>query len=118
MSDRPDSPFPVPGPLADVDALRAEMDAHRRVLRLVLLALIIGTTGLSLFMYRQTKLLRFQILAQQQAVQEADRRMAPMLNTLPIFQRVGGQFPDFATHVLRPLALPPLPPTNAASGAH
>ena len=99
---------------AELAILRQEQESLYRILRLVLVALIIATTGLCLFMYRQTKLMRFQILAQQAAVLRAEEQLRPAMSALTIFQQVGGRYPDFASNVLAKFQLAPLPPGSAA----
>ncbi|MBN9692710.1 MAG: hypothetical protein J0M24_20875 [Verrucomicrobia bacterium] len=101
-----------PTPFADLAQLRREVDVLHRVIRVLLLGLVLATAALCLFMYRQSQLLRFQILAQQAAVLEADKQHAPLLGVLPLFQQIGGRYPDYSSNVLRKFNLPPLAPTN------
>lgn len=102
---------------ADVDRLRLQVRELHGVLRLMLLGLIITTTGLCLFMYRQATLLRYQILAQRETVARAEAAIAPAIQMIPRFQRVGGQYPDYASNILSQFGLPALPPTNAPPAA-
>ncbi len=102
-------------PFSDAARLRRDLDLLHRVVRLVVVALIIATASLCLFMYRQTKLLQFQIMAQQAAVLEADKRHAPILTMLPVFQRIGGRYPDYASNVLQKFSLPALAPDPSGS---
>jgi|GEM_PF-1149305 len=104
-------------PFSDLANVRREIELLNRVIRLLLIGLTIATAGLCLFLYRQSQLLRFQILAQQAAVIEADKQQAPILAVLPIFQRIGGRHPDYASNVLKKFNLPVMLPTNTpASG--
>ncbi|MCW5559813.1 MAG: hypothetical protein KIT22_18505 [Verrucomicrobiae bacterium] len=103
---------PIPG-TAELDQLRLQVAELRGTVRLLLLGLIITTGGLCLFMYRQTKLLRYQVLAQQETVNQAEAAIAPVLQMLPRFQQVGWRFPDYASNVLAQFRLDPLPPSNA-----
>lgn len=107
----------LPATAADVDRLRSQVRELNGVVRLMLLGLIITTTGLCLFMYRQAKLLRYQILAQRETVARAEAAVAPALQMIPRFQRVGGLHPDYASNILSQFGLPALPPTNAAPAA-
>ena len=52
------------------------------------------------FMYRQTKLLRYQIIARSEMVAQAEASVAPELQLVPRFQQVGGLHPDYASNVL------------------
>src|SRR5262245_16132807 len=99
-------------PHSDIAAVRREIELLNRVIRLLLAGLIIATSGLCLFMYRQTQLLRFQILAQQAALIRANQQDGSVLEALPHFQRLGWRFPDYASNVLARFNLPALPPTN------
>ena len=104
-------------PEPELERLRVQVRELHGMIRLILLGLIITTTGLCLFMYRQTKLLRYQILAQREAVNRAEALISPALELIPRFQRVGGRHPDYASNVLAHFGLPALPPTPAAPGA-
>jgi len=96
---------PIPGPVAsELIRLRREVDELQRIARLVLVGVIIATASLCLFMYRQTKLMQFQILAQNTAVLQAQQQIEPAMAALTIFRRVGSRYPDFASNVL---AAPP-----------
>lgn len=114
--NEPSEPFPT-AIAADVDHLRSQVRELHGVVRLMLLGLIITTTGLCLFMYRQAKLLRYQILAQRETVARAEAAVAPALQMIPRFQRVGGLHPDYASNILAQFGLQSLPPTNAAPTA-
>ncbi|MFO1460555.1 MAG: hypothetical protein U1G08_14235 [Verrucomicrobiota bacterium] len=117
MSDSSDfssNPSDIPAELVRLDRKVAEL---RGVVRLLLLGLIITTGGLFLFMYRQTKLLRYQIIAQSEMVAQAEASVAPELQLVPRFQQVGGLHPDYASNVLAHFGLPALPPTNAPTPA-
>ena len=107
---------PVETPFRDLAQVRRELDQLHGVVRLLLIGLVIATTSLCLFMYRQTKLLRFQILAQQAAVMEAYKQQEPLLAVLPLFQQIGGRYPDYATNVLARFNLPSMAPSNAPAG--
>lgn len=115
MSEPHESEEVLATPFSDVARLRRELDRLHRVVRLVVVAMIIATAGLCLYMYRQTKLLQFQIMAQQAAVIEADKRHAPILTMLPVFQRIGGRYPDYASNVLQKFSLPALAPDPTGS---
>lgn len=106
------APSDIPAELVRLDRKVAEL---RGVVRLMLLGLIITTGGLFLFMYRQTKLLRYQIIAQSEMVARAEASVAPELQLVPRFQQVGWAHPDYASNVLAQFGLPALPPTNAAA---
>ncbi|HAB16437.1 MAG TPA: hypothetical protein PLX89_13805 [Verrucomicrobiota bacterium] len=99
-------------PFSDLAAVRREVDLLNQVIRLLLVGLIIATAGLCLFMYRQTQLLRYQILAQRAALVRATQQDGSVLDALPHFQRLGWRFPDYASNVLARFNLPALPPTN------
>lgn len=102
-----------PGP-SEQDRLRQQVAELQGIVRLILLGLIITTSGLCLYMYRQTKLLRYQILAQRDMVTQAETAVAPALQMIPRFQQVGGLHPDYASNVLAHFGLSALFPTNAA----
>lgn len=99
----------------EVSRLRSELSALQRTVRVLLVATVVGTSALCLFVYRQSQLLRFQIIAQETALKEAQQQWTPMAELLPIFQRIGGRHPDYATQVLKRFRLDPLPSTNAPS---
>ncbi len=101
---------------AEVSRLRSEILALQGIVRILLVATIVGTAALCLFMYRQSQLLRFQIVAQESALKEAHQQWMPMAELLPVFQRIGGRHPDYTTQVLQRFRLDPLPPTNAPGG--
>lgn len=105
--ENPPSAHPV-----ELERLRTQVLELQGMVRLILLGLIITTTGLCLFMYRQTKLLRYQILAQRATVASAEAAVAPALEVIPRFQRVGSLHPDYASNVLAHFGLPSLPATN------
>ncbi|MEN9678314.1 MAG: hypothetical protein RIS76_4210 [Verrucomicrobiota bacterium] len=110
-----DSSLPLPAAnAAEVERLRIRVDELHGMVRLILLGLIITTTGLCLFMYRQAKLLRYQILAQRETVARAEAAVAPALQMIPRFQRIGGLHPDYASNILVQFGLQALPPSNAA----
>lgn len=104
------APSDVPSELERLDRKVSEL---RGIVRLMLLSLIITTGGLFLFMFRQTKLLRYQIMAQGEVVARAEASVAPELQLIPRFQQVGWAHPDYASNVLAHFGLQPLPPTNA-----
>ena len=110
-----DSPTPFSAAnAAEVERLRIRVSELHGMVRLILLGLIITTTGLCLFMYRQAKLLRYQILAQRETVARAEAAVAPALQIIPRFQRIGGIHPDYASNILAQFGLQSLPPSNAA----
>lgn len=96
----------------EVVRLRAELNALQGTVRMLLVATVVGTAALCLFMYRQSQLLRFQIVAQEAALKEAQQQWIPMAELLPAFQRIGGRHPDYATHVLERFRLEPITATN------
>ena len=98
---------------AEVSRLRSELSSLQGVVQILLVATVVGTAALCLFMYRQSQLLRFQILAQETALKEAQQQWAPMAELLPVFQRIGGRHPDYAAQVLKRFQLEPMSPTNA-----
>lgn len=104
-------------PLADLTRLRRDLDELHGLVRLLMIALILTTAGLGLFMYRQSQLLRFQIMAQQTAVTEAAKQQEPILAALPVFQAIGIRHPDYASNVLQKFNLSVLVPTNAAGAS-
>lgn len=106
-----------PASAAEVSRLRSELSALQGSVRMLLVATIVGTAALCLFMYRQSQLLRFQIVAQESALKEAQQQWMPMAELLPVFQRIGGRHPDYAIHVLQRFRLDPLPGTNAPGPA-
>jgi len=110
-------PSPMSG-AGELDQLRLQVAELRGTVRLLLLGLIITTGGLCLFMYRQTKLLRYQILAQQETVNQAETAIAPVLQMLPRFQQIGWRYPDYASNVLAQFRLEPIPPTNAPAASY
>ncbi len=116
MQDFHDADTPMETPYRDLAQVRRELEQLHGIIRLLLIGLIIATTGLCLFMYRQTKLLRFQIMAQQAAVLEAYKQQEPLLGVLPLFQQIGGRYPDYASNVLRKFNLPSMAPSNAPAG--
>ncbi len=99
---------------AAVSRLRSELTALQGTVRMLLVATVVGTAALCLFMYRQSQLLRFQIVAQESALKEAQQQWIPMAELLPMFQRIGGRHPDYATQVLQRFHLEPLPPTHTS----
>ena len=98
---------------AEVSRLRSELSSLQGVVQILLVATVVGTAALCLFMYRQSQLLRFQIVAQETALKEAQQQWIPMAELLPVFQRIGGRHPDYATHVLDRFRLEPIAGTNA-----
>lgn len=96
----------------EVSRLRTELMALQGAVRMLLVATVVGTAALCLFMYRQSQLLRFQIVAQESALKEAQQQWIPMAELLPVFQRIGGRHPDYATHVLERFRLEPIAGTN------
>ena len=100
---------------AEVSRLRSELKALQGTVCVLLVATVVGTAALCLFMYRQSQLLRFQIIAQESALKEAQQQWAPMAELLPVFQRIGGRHPDYATQVLERFRLEPIVPTNPAA---
>lgn len=113
MQDPHEADTIIETPFRDLAQVRRDMEQLQGVVRLLLIGLIIATTSLCLFMYRQTKLLRFQILAQQHAVTEAYKQQEPLLGLLPLFQQIGGRYPDYTSNVLARFNLPSVAPTNA-----
>lgn len=97
----------------EVARLRSELSTLQGTVRILLVATVVGTAALCLFMYRQSQLLRFQIVAQETALKEAQQQWIPMAELLPMFQRIGGRHPDYATHVLDRFRLEPITATNA-----
>jgi hypothetical protein len=111
MTSGPDLPSDAAS-AAEVSRLRSELLSLQGVVRILLVATVVGTAALCLFMYRQSQLLRFQILAQETAIKEAQQQWAPMAELLPVFQRIGGRHPDYAAQVLKRFQLDPIPATN------
>ncbi|MBN8249779.1 MAG: hypothetical protein J0L84_20350 [Verrucomicrobia bacterium] len=112
--NEPGEPLPpLVGDPEDLDRLRTQVAELRGTVRLILLGLIITTGGLCLFMFRQAKLLRHQVMAQQEnTVKPAIAAEAQILQMLPRFQQVGGRFPDYASNVLTQFQLKALPPAG------
>ena len=110
--ETPQSPPEIP---AELDSLRLQVAELRGTVRLVLLGLILTTGGLCLFLYRQTKLLRHQVLMQQAAVVRAEAAIAPALGLIPKFQQVGWKHPDYASNVLANFGLQALAPDTPTS---
>ncbi|MBX3733484.1 MAG: hypothetical protein KF791_12915 [Verrucomicrobiae bacterium] len=100
---------------AELDSLRLQVAELRGTVRLVLLGLILTTGGLCLFLYRQTKLLRHQVLVQQAAVVRTEAAIAPALGLIPKFQQVAWKHPDYASNVLANFGLRALAPDGPAS---
>jgi len=117
MNDPAEPISPQAGSPGEIERLRVQVTELRSTVRLVLLGLIITTGGLCLFMFRQSKLLRHQVIAQQEnTVNPAVAAEAQVLQMLPRFQQVGWRFPDYASNVLAQFDLRPIAPTNRQVG--
>jgi len=112
-----ETPFPNPATQAELAGLREQLGSLRHLVKLLIIGLLISSSALCLFMFRQTTLMKKQIDAQQpilnQAIQEALAERAVVEN----FQRYGYGDPAYATNILARFELSPLMPTNVAAGA-
>ena len=99
------------------DPAVAELDQQvrslRHLLKLVLISVFIVTAGLSLFLYRQTTLMKRQIDGQQRALLESHKaEREVVLKGIEKFRQYGARDPIYASNVLSRFDLSPLMPTN------
>lgn len=98
---------------AELAELREQVRSLRGIVKLVLVSAFIATGGLSLFLYRQSSLLKKQLDAQQVALRASQaKEREVVLKGLDLFRRYGGQDPVYASNVLTRFELSPLAPTN------
>ena len=90
----------------EVARLRSELSTLQGTVRILLVATVVGTAALCLFMYRQSQLLRFQIVAQETALKEAQQQWIPMAELLPVLLA--------AAAAEGPVVLPTWPPITLA----
>jgi hypothetical protein len=103
-----------PEPNAEVTELRDQVRSLRHLVKLVLVSLLIASSGLALFLYRQTTLMKRQIDSQQRALQQSQQmEQDVVLKGIRQFRAYGMRDAFYATNVLARFGLTPEAPTNA-----
>lgn len=109
-----DAPAPDSHAPAELAELRGEIRSLRSILKLVLVSVFVATAGLSLFLYRQTSLMKRQIDAQHRALLESQaKEREVVMRGLDSFRQYGARDPVYASNILTRFGLTPLVPTNA-----
>lgn len=109
------SPTPAPAPTPDpvLADLQEQVRSLRNLVKLVLVSAFIATAALSLFLYRQTTLMKRQIDAQQVALRESQaKEREVVMRGIEVFRQYGLRDPVFATNILAKFGLAPGAATN------